>query len=199
MIKDNPGDDRRPRMAAWTPHRHSFRHSRGVMEQRKEPPSVRTAGRARPLGAETALRGPVTTPGANEATPCARIAPARWGGTTLTGLRLQSPALLWPQPITTQGNHDHNSITDMTGSREVRTVRTRLTARDDGGPAFRVSGYASLVSTPYDVGSYDEQISPGAFAGTLSCRPDIQLLVNHEGLAAGHDRTAGTARAPVPH
>ena len=48
-----------------------------------------------------------------------------------------------------------------------------------------MSGYASLVSTPYDVGSYDEQISPGAFAGTLSCRPDIQLLVNHEGLAAG--------------
>jgi HK97 family phage prohead protease len=65
---------------------------------------------------------------------------------------------------------------------EHRTFRTRLTARDDNGPAFTVSGYASLVSTPYDMGTYDEQISPGAFTGTLSSRPDVQLLVNHEGL-----------------
>jgi HK97 family phage prohead protease len=32
------------------------------------------------------------------------------------------------------------------------------------------------------MGSYSEQISPGAFAGTLARRPDVQLLVNHEGL-----------------
>ena len=68
------------------------------------------------------------------------------------------------------------------GTREVRTFRTKLTARDDSGPAFTVSGYASLVSTPYDMGTYDEQISPGAFSSTLSRRPDVQLLVNHEGL-----------------
>jgi HK97 family phage prohead protease len=68
-----------------------------------------------------------------------------------------------------------------TGSREIRTFRTRLTARDVGGPAFTVSGYASLVSTPYDMGSYEEQISPGAFGGCLRNRPDVQLLVNHEG------------------
>ncbi len=44
-----------------------------------------------------------------------------------------------------------------------------------------MSGYASLSATPYDMGSYEEQISPGAFA-SLSSRPDVQLLVNHEGL-----------------
>lgn len=69
-----------------------------------------------------------------------------------------------------------------TGTREVRTFRTTLTARDGSGPAFTVSGYASLVSTPYDMGTYDEQISPGAFSSTLSSRPDVQLLTNHEGL-----------------
>jgi HK97 family phage prohead protease len=32
------------------------------------------------------------------------------------------------------------------------------------------------------MGSYEEQIAPGAFATTLSKNPDCQLLVNHEGL-----------------
>lgn len=66
--------------------------------------------------------------------------------------------------------------------REVRTFRTKLTTRDGVGPAFTVSGYASLVSTPYSMGDYDEQIARGAFTSTLRNRPDVQLLVNHEGL-----------------
>jgi hypothetical protein len=45
-----------------------------------------------------------------------------------------------------------------------------------------VSGYASLVSTPYSMGDYEEQIASGAFSTTLAGRPDVQLLVNHEGL-----------------
>jgi HK97 family phage prohead protease len=45
-----------------------------------------------------------------------------------------------------------------------------------------VSGYASLTSTAYDMGSYDEQISPGAFFSALAGRPDVRLLTNHEGL-----------------
>jgi HK97 family phage prohead protease len=32
------------------------------------------------------------------------------------------------------------------------------------------------------MGSYDETIASGAFTGTLARRPDVQLLVNHEGL-----------------
>ncbi len=64
---------------------------------------------------------------------------------------------------------------------EHRTFRTRLTARDGVGPAFTVSGYASVVEEPYDMGGYTETISRGAFS-SLSSRPDVQLLVNHEGL-----------------
>ena len=68
------------------------------------------------------------------------------------------------------------------GGFEHRTFATQLSARDAGGLEFRLEGYASLVSTPYDMGSYEEQIAPGAFSTTLSMRPDVQLLLNHEGL-----------------
>ena len=54
------------------------------------------------------------------------------------------------------------------GRREIRTFRTRLSARDGVGPAFTVSGYASVTQEPYFMGSYSEQIAPGSFAGTLS-------------------------------
>ena len=71
-----------------------------------------------------------------------------------------------------------------TGTQEIRTFTTRLTAQDvgDSSPAFTVSGYASVVEQPYDMGGYTETISRGAFATTLSKNPDVQLLVNHEGL-----------------
>jgi len=66
--------------------------------------------------------------------------------------------------------------------REVRTFSTTLEARDDGGLQFVLEGYASLTETPYDMGSYQETIKRGAFGKTLSERPDVQLLINHEGL-----------------
>jgi HK97 family phage prohead protease len=69
-----------------------------------------------------------------------------------------------------------------TGTLERRTFRTRLTTRDAGGLQFRLEGYASLTQSPYDMGSYTETISRGAFTTTLAGRPDVQLLVNHEGL-----------------
>jgi HK97 family phage prohead protease len=68
-----------------------------------------------------------------------------------------------------------------TGTREVRTFTTRLAARDGVGPAFTLSGWASCTEEPYDMGGYTETISRGAFS-SLSSRPDVQLLVNHEGL-----------------
>jgi HK97 family phage prohead protease len=75
-----------------------------------------------------------------------------------------------------------SSRLDMIGGREFRTFATKLEARDIDGLEFRVEGYASVVDTPYDMGSYEETISRSAFAKTLSMRPDVQLLVNHEGL-----------------
>ena len=70
----------------------------------------------------------------------------------------------------------------MIGGLENRTFRTKLTARDAGGLEFRLEGYASLTQSPYDMGSYEETISRGAFTKTLSESPDVQLLLNHEGL-----------------
>src|SRR5450755_1315268 len=71
-----------------------------------------------------------------------------------------------------------------TGTQEIRTFTHRLTAQDvgDSSPAFTVSGYASVVEQPYDMGGYTETISRGAFTGTLSKNPDVQLLLNHQGL-----------------
>lgn len=63
-------------------------------------------------------------------------------------------------------------------SRELRTFATTLEATDIGGMEFRVSGWASVVDTPYDMGSYTEIISRGAFSKTLQGRPDVQLLTD---------------------
>jgi HK97 family phage prohead protease len=70
----------------------------------------------------------------------------------------------------------------MIGGREFRTFATKLEARDIDGMEFKVSGWASVVDTPYDMGSYSEVISRGAFTKSLQGRPDVQLLTNHEGL-----------------
>jgi HK97 family phage prohead protease len=66
--------------------------------------------------------------------------------------------------------------------REFRCFTTRLEARDINGLEFKVSGWASVVEQPYDMGAYTEVISRGAFTKTLQGRPDVQLLTNHEGL-----------------
>jgi HK97 family phage prohead protease len=68
------------------------------------------------------------------------------------------------------------------GGFEHRTFATQLSARDAGGLKFELEGYASLTQSPYDMGSYEETISRGAFTNTLSENPDVQLLLNHEGL-----------------
>jgi len=70
----------------------------------------------------------------------------------------------------------------MVGGREVRTFATKLEARDVAGLEFKVEGYASVTESPYDMGGYTEVIARGAFDKTLSMRPDVQLLANHEGL-----------------
>ena len=64
--------------------------------------------------------------------------------------------------------------------RECRTFATSLEAV--GGLEFKVEGYASVTQQSYDMGSYFETIGRGAFTKTLQGDPDVQLLVNHEGL-----------------
>ena len=50
----------------------------------------------------------------------------------------------------------------------------------DGTLTFR--GVASSVESPYEMGFYTETIKRGAFDKTLAGGPDVQLLINHEGL-----------------
>jgi HK97 family phage prohead protease len=47
---------------------------------------------------------------------------------------------------------------------------------------MKFTGHASLVETPYSMGWYDETIGRGAFKASLNGKPDVQLLINHEGL-----------------
>ena len=66
--------------------------------------------------------------------------------------------------------------------REVRRMPTSvMECRSvDGTLTFR--GIASSTESPYDMGFYTETIKRGAFDKTLAGGPDVQLLVNHEGL-----------------
>jgi HK97 family phage prohead protease len=66
--------------------------------------------------------------------------------------------------------------------REVRRMPTStMECRStDGTLTFR--GVASSVESPYDMGFYTETMKRGAFDKTLAGGPDVQLLVNHEGL-----------------
>lgn len=71
----------------------------------------------------------------------------------------------------------------MRGVREVRLVAAAAEVREaTSGGLVNFRGLASRTAHSYDMGSYQEQIARGAFAETLKRTPDVNLLVNHEGL-----------------
>ncbi len=45
-----------------------------------------------------------------------------------------------------------------------------------------LEGHASTFNQAYDMGWYYETVAPGAFTRTLNAKPDVRLLINHEGL-----------------
>jgi len=55
-----------------------------------------------------------------------------------------------------------------------------------------LTGYASTFGQPYDMGWYTETVDAGAFKRTLGQKPDVRLLINHEGLPL-----ARTASGPL--
>jgi HK97 family phage prohead protease len=71
--------------------------------------------------------------------------------------------------------------------REERKAASRFEFREDSAGDFVLEGYAATF-TPYDVyggpdrGGWVETLALTAFDVTLGERPDVQLLVNHEGL-----------------
>lgn len=66
-------------------------------------------------------------------------------------------------------------------AREYRRATVAVELRS-AGDTLTLDGYASITDKPYDMGWYSEQIRSGAFSKTLGENPDVQLLINHEGL-----------------
>lgn len=65
-------------------------------------------------------------------------------------------------------------------------LETRLNTLDsveirDVDTAPTLDGYASTYNEPYPVGHFDETVSPSAFDRTMKNKPDVRLLVDHEG------------------
>ena len=52
---------------------------------------------------------------------------------------------------------------------------------EPGGPV-ELEGHAATTGTKYAVGNYVEELLPGRFRRSLAERPDVSLLVGHEGL-----------------
>lgn len=77
---------------------------------------------------------------------------------------------------------DRKRRAEMLKGREVRRLTTsQMECREVDG-TLHLGGYASTTAHAYDMGWYNETIGRGAFKRTLAGTPDVQLLVNHEGL-----------------
>ena len=80
-------------------------------------------------------------------------------------------------------------------TRYANASRGGLQVRAASGSGLRLSGYASVTGTPYEVndwlGSYSETIARGAFSAALASYPDTRLLLNHDGIPLART-TSGT-------
>lgn len=85
------------------------------------------------------------------------------------------------------------------GDREVRRFNlSDVELRSGGGDTLTLVGYASVTESPYEMyggppWGWSETIARGAFDKTLSESPDVQLLINHEGLPLARTKS-GTLR-----
>jgi HK97 family phage prohead protease len=81
--------------------------------------------------------------------------------------------------------------------RRAFPVQLETRAKAGASGVTTISGYASAVEEPYEMwdflGSYAEVVRAGAFSKTLSETPQVQLLLNHGGLAMAYTK-AGTLR-----
>lgn len=92
---------------------------------------------------------------------------------------------------------DHRSRARILDVREERKAVNRFEFREDQGTGeFILTGYAATF-TPYDAfggperGGWVETLSRSAFDQTLRSDPDVQLLLNHEGLPLARTAHAG--------
>jgi HK97 family phage prohead protease len=73
---------------------------------------------------------------------------------------------------------------------ERRMAVTGLEVRE-GADDLTLTGYASTFGQSYDMGWYQESVDPDAFKRTLGQKPDVRLLINHDGLPLART-TSGT-------
>jgi HK97 family phage prohead protease len=86
--------------------------------------------------------------------------------------RKASPVLEWRR----------RKVKDLRGLERRTFPASEMELRETDDGSLHLSGYASVTETAYEVGFYTETIKRGAFKRTLGEQPDVQLLVNHEGL-----------------
>lgn len=81
--------------------------------------------------------------------------------------------------------------------RRAFPVQLEVRAKKGVPDVSTVEGYASVTESPFEMwdwlGPYSEVVRAGAFAKTLSETPQVQLLLNHGGLAMAYTK-AGTLR-----
>lgn len=81
--------------------------------------------------------------------------------------------------------------------RRAYPVQLEVRAKDGAPGVSTITGYASVVEEPYEMwdflGAYAEVVRAGSFTKTLSETPQVQLLLNHGGLAMAYTK-AGTLR-----
>ena len=70
----------------------------------------------------------------------------------------------------------------LNGSLECRDFQADVELRQTSNGKLKLTGYASVTETPYDVMDFTETIARGAFKRTLADKAHVVLLINHEGL-----------------
>ncbi|MEU9380006.1 HK97 family phage prohead protease [Streptomyces sp. NPDC048279] len=81
--------------------------------------------------------------------------------------------------------------------RRAFPVQLEVRAKPGASNVSTIEGYASVTEEPFEMwdwlGPYSEVVREGAFTKTLAENPEVQLLLNHGGLAMAYTK-AGTLR-----
>lgn len=81
--------------------------------------------------------------------------------------------------------------------RRAYPVQLEVRAKAGTSGVSTIEGYASVTEAPFEMwdflGPYSEVVRTGAFGKTLAENPQVQLLLNHGGLAMAYTK-AGTLR-----
>jgi hypothetical protein len=85
----------------------------------------------------------------------------------------------------------------MAGMTLRRAYPAQFEIRAKSGSQVGIKGYATVYGQPYEMfdqlGSYVENVREGAGKRTLGQKPQVQLLLNHDGLPMAYTK-AGTLR-----